>query len=46
MIEYKNTYQYFYIYLVLIAYNFSINKLKNIFNTIFFQFLENNKKYN
>lgn len=46
MVKYKNNCQYFYEYLILIAYNFSINKHKNIFNTTLFQFLENDKKYN
>lgn len=46
MIEYKNSYQYFYKHLTIIIYNFSIDKFKNIFNTKLFQFLEDNKEYN
>lgn len=36
MIEYKNGYQHFHVYLALIARSLSINELKNIFNAIFF----------
>lgn len=46
MAEYKNGYQYFHIHLALIARAFSINELKNIFNTTLPQFLKNNEKYN
>lgn len=46
MVEYKNSCQYFYRYLVQIAQSFFINELKNVFNVIFPQFLKNNKKYN
>lgn len=46
MAEYKNDCWYFHICLSLIAHGFFINELKNIFNTTFPQFLEDNKKYN
>lgn len=46
IIKYKNDYYYFYRHLALIMHNFSIDKLKNIFNTPLFQFLEDNKEDN
>lgn len=44
--EYKNNYQYFHVHLALIAYGFSIDELKNIFNTTLPQFLKDNEEYN
>lgn len=46
MVKYKNRCQYFYIYFVLIARGFFINKFKNIFNTSLTQILKDNKEYN
>lgn len=44
MVEYKNSFQYFYERLGLIMRGFSINKLQNIFNITFSQFLEDDKE--
>lgn len=46
IVEYKIDCQYFYTRFFLIAHDFSIDKLKNIFNATLLQFLKNNKKYN
>ncbi len=46
MAEYKNDYRYFHIRLALIVCGFSIDELKNIFNTTLPQFLEDDKEYN
>ncbi len=46
MVEYKNSYRYFHERLALIVRGFSINELKNIFNTTLPQFLEDDEEYN
>lgn len=46
MVENMNGYQYFHRSLTLIAHDFSIDELKNIFNATFSQFLEDDKEYN
>lgn len=46
MVEYNNRCQYFYVYLALIARDFSIDELKHIFNVTLPQFLKENKEYN
>ncbi len=44
--EYKNSCWYFHARLALIARGFSIDELKNIFNAILLQFLEDDEEYN
>ncbi len=46
IVEYKNGCRYFYRRLALIAHDFSINEIKNIFNATLPQFLEDDEEYN